>query len=142
MAEIAEKIGNAGERKFDATDKTGLARQLAEIDELRNPAREIAPLAKRIDELSRVHADFATRIFPWLKSSHSSPPSSRRFAGSVGSIDERRRSLIELLKAIEFASLAPDVVALALGDPIEELDKKLQIEFDTDFRRLMSITAI
>ena len=142
MSEIAGKIGSAGARKFEANDKAGLVKQLAEIDDLRNPAREIEPLAKRIEELGRIHADLRDPGKPMVdKLAIIAAVEQRAGTGETGTkpawevIEERREPLLEELAMIEFVSIAPDATALAIGNEILELDGKLQIEFDTNFRR-------
>lgn len=136
MEESAGKIGDAGGMKFAATDKPGLARQLAALHELRDPARKIAPLTKRIAELAPVHADLRNpEITMVRKLEIISVIEKTEGVPAWESIEEQRKSLAELLAAIQFTSLAPDVMALALADPLEELERKLQLEFDTDFRR-------
>ena len=142
LAEISEKLGGAAAAETVAADRDGLARRLAEIEALRNPAREIEPLAKRIDALSRIHADLSNPEIPMVdRLAIIAAVEQAAGTGETGSrpawesIEERRRPLIEWLEMIEFASLAPDAAALALGDEILELDRKLQVEFDTNFRR-------
>ena len=142
IGDIAEKLGNSGAKKFDATDKAGLVRELGEIDDLRNPAREIEPLAKRIEELGRVRASLLDPAIPIVekftliaaveRAADAEMPSS---APVWETILRRRSPLVELRDAIEFAGTAPDALVLALDDQIGELDRKLQTEFDADFHR-------
>ena len=54
MSEVAARIGDGGGKKFDAKDKEELLRGLGELSEIRNSTRELARLAKRIDEMDRV----------------------------------------------------------------------------------------
>ena len=142
MAEIAGKFAPAGGMAFAANDAAGLARQLAAIDELRNPAREIEPLARRIEELSGIHAGLRDPEKPMAdKLALIAAVEQRTGAGETGSrpawesLEERRRPLVELLETVEFASLAPGAAALAMSDELLELEQKLQVEFDTNFRR-------
>ena len=142
LAEIAEKFGNAGAGKFEATDKAGLAQELALIDELRNPAREIAPLSKRIDELSGVRAQFAGQELSIVEKlsllatiERATDGDNADAASGWESLEQRRRPLVELRDAMDFAGIAPEAMSLAIGDQIAELDAKLQAEFDTNFHR-------
>ena len=142
LSEIAGKLGDADGMKNEANDKAALARQLAEIENLRDPAREIATLGKRIETLGRIHADLRDPEKAMVdKLAIIAAVEQRAGTGETGSrpawesIEERRAPLIEFLTMIEFGSLAPDVTALALAEEIEELTGKLQVEFDTNFRR-------
>ena len=142
MSEIAGKLAGADRVNNEANDQAGLARRLAEIEGLRDPAREIAALGKRIEALGRIHADLRDPERPMVdKLAIIAAVEQRSGTGEAGSrpawesIEERRAPLIEFLTMIEFGSLAPDVAALALADDIEELTGKLQVEFDTNFRR-------
>ena len=142
LTEIAGKSGGADGMKNEAHDQAGLARRLAEIGEFRNPAREIASLGQRIEELSRIHADLRDPEKRMVdKLAIIAAVERREGTGETGSrpawesIEERRAPLIEFLAMIEFASFAPDVTALALAGEIEELTGKLQVEFETNFRR-------
>ena len=142
LSEVAGRLGDADGMKNEANDQAGLARRLAVIEDLRDPAREIATLAKRIEALGRIHADLRDPEKPLVdKLAIIAAVEQREGTGETGSrpawesIEERRAPLIEFLTMIEFGSLAPDVTALALADEIEELTGKLQVEFDTNFRR-------
>ena len=142
LTEIAGKLAGADGLKNDANDRAGLARRLAKIGELRDPAGEIASLGHRIEELGRIHADLRDPEKPMVdKLAIIAAVEQREGTGETGSrpawesIEERRAPLIEFLTMIEFASLAPDATALALAGDIEELTAKLQMEFDTNFRR-------
>ncbi len=139
MGDIAEKLGNAGREKFEAVGAPGLQRELAYIGELRDPAREIGPLAARIGKLSRVHADLLNpdisivEKLSLLSAIERDGPADS--AQAWESLEQRRRPLIEFLRLVEFGGIAPDATALALYDDIEELDRKLRVEFDTNFHR-------
>lgn len=142
LSEIAQKFGGDGGAKADAGDQAGLAKRLAKVEELRDPKREIAPIAKRIDELGRVHKDLTNPDIPMVdKLTIIAAFESASGTGETGSrpawesIEERRRPLMDFLTMIQFAGIAPDAASLPFADEIEELDRKLKVEFDTNFRR-------
>lgn len=146
MSEVAERIGDAGAKKFDAKDKEGLMRGLGELSEIRNSTRELARLAKRIDEMDRVRAglqDAGISIVEKLSLIAAVDESAGRDGGDAAalsappweSIEKRQRALNALIAGIPNNSVADDAALLALGSQLDELDRKLQSELDANFRR-------
>ena len=139
MIEIAARLGQPGVQDFNATDKAGLAGEFDELNEIRSPARELARLGKRIDELGPVregllNPDFS--IMEKLSLIAAFEQTAGNAATSWTDLDERRRALSALLPGIPDRTLADDAGVLALGAQIDQIDKKLQAEFDTNFRRI------
>ena len=142
MTEIAAKFDGAGAVKFFATDKAGLAMGLDELKRLRNSTRELAQLAKRIEEMDRVRADLQNPGIPIVEkmSLIATVDESAGAGGADGAppwetIEKRRRALNALIAGIPNNSLADDATLLALNGQLGELDRKLQGEFDASCRR-------
>ena len=146
MSEVAARIGDAGAKKFDAKDKDGLMRGLGELSEIRNSTRELARLAKRIEEMDRVRAglqDAGISIVEKLSLIAAVDESAGRDGGDAAapsappweSIEKRQRALNALIAGIPNISVADDAALLALGSQLDELDRKLQSELDANFRR-------
>ena len=139
MIEIAARLGQPGVQDFNATDKAGLAGEFDELNEIRSPARELARLGKRIEELSPVrdgllNPDFS--IMEKLALLAAFEQTTDGVGAEWAELDARRRAVVALVAGTADRTLADDAGVLALGAQIDNLDKKLQAEFDTNFRRI------
>ncbi len=103
LTEIAEKLGDSEAKRFAATDKAGLALELAEINELRNPARVLGPLVKRIAVLGEVRAQLQNPETPIVEKlsllaamEHANGDENAEAASGWESLEVRRRPLLAL----------------------------------------------
>ena len=138
MTEIAERLGRPALKDFNALDKAGLAGELDELNELRSPARELTRLDNRLVEMSRFRESLGNRSLS-VEEKLSRLAAFEKTAGDDDanweSLANRQRTLRALITGPPGSTLADDAEALALNAQIEELDRKLKAEFDTNYHR-------